>query len=75
MPFPRFKDPDAMIRAGLVMLIVANVAQWLLLRGGSDLAWSGLAGAATGLAWGLSFGLILVGLRRRSRPSAGCGPN
>ena len=75
MPLDRLKDPDAMIRAGLVLLVVANVAQWILLRGGAGLASSGLAGAATGLAWGLSFGLILVGLRRRSRPGAGCGPN
>lgn len=62
-------ESRTLIRIGLVFLILANLAKWLLPRTG----WvpTDLLDAVTGLLFGISIAALLLGLsRKRSTPHA-----
>ena len=65
----RPKDPDTVIRIGLVFLILASLAHWFL-RPGANLS-EDFTDGATGFLYGVSIGCVLLGLelnrRRRSK--------
>ena len=61
----RLKDPRTMIRIGAAFLLLANL--WPLLmrfvHPSSDF-WQGFSDGVRGVLFGLSFGFLLLGLRR-----------
>jgi MFS-type transporter involved in bile tolerance (Atg22 family) len=57
--------PNAMVRVGLVFLILASLAKWFLHRG--PYRAEGLADGVTGFLFGVSIGAMLLGLYLHSR--------
>ena len=67
-----FEKPAGQIRIGLVFLILASLSRWTLQPvGGLSEPW---ADAVIGLLYGVSIGLMLIGVRRRGReePAMSC---
>ena len=61
----RLKDPDVLIRIGLVFLILASLWKWLLHPSANVSA--GFIDGGTGLLYGVSIGCLLLGVKRNGR--------
>lgn len=65
----RVKDPDTMMRIGLVCLVLANLSHFFLRPGGR--LGQDLVDGVFGLLIGLTIGCLLVSIRRRGRGGSG----
>ena len=61
----RLKEPKTMIRVGLVFLLLANLMPLIFrfVRPATDF-WQGFGDGLRGALFGLSFGFLLLGLKR-----------
>ena len=66
----RLRNPSTMIRAGLVFLILFNLSSYFL--GSRAVVSEGLADGMTGLLFGISAGLLLLGIKVKR--DSGPGP-
>jgi hypothetical protein len=73
----RLKDPRTMIRLGFLSLIATNGARFLLLRPGRHFGYLGenMLDGINGALYGLTIGLLLMGVWLISRRRSGCGPD
>ena len=67
----RMKDPDTMMRIGLVCLVLANLSHFFLHPGGR--LGQDLVDGVFGLLIGLTIGCLLVSIWRRGRGDSGDG--
>jgi hypothetical protein len=67
MNFPRFRrDPNNLIRNGMILLGVASIFSFLVSR--QLVPETDFTDLVQGLLYGLCFGALLIGVWRRSRP-------
>ena len=71
----RLKDPNALIRIGMLFLLLASLWRWFLHPTAHFSA--GIIDGATGLLYGVSIGCLLLGLKRngRRRSTTDAGPD
>jgi hypothetical protein len=71
----RIKNPDVLIRVGLVFMVLANLSSWLLRRAFLSLS-ENITDVVMGLLFGVTIASLLLGIWLKSRgrptPNAGC---